>query len=573
MNTELGSSSILVHPTRTSIYLFEILQGKYAYVRGQTLHSSLRNPGIFSRQIFIYLYNNALSSCTYDDVFTDWSRFKTTMRKKWEKDSPDTLAFRRSTFQSWITSMKLAIENTILSSIFQFLHSNSTFYYERYVDWVITTGLVPTVNVHPNTKLLEEISEKLENLRRNFSKDDKTGASIIKGLTRYIIEITMTLTSLYIPDYSEVQIEYNTKENKFIGIYNSKKIQVAVINRPVVHSSQVTFDTPLQRLMNAIMTCHRTAEHAKLCQLLNTSPLKAILGHENDIGYKDILKHLEKSSQKNDPKKELLTLIMKLAENKTVSGVTDVVEDFITDVSHNIVDKNKLFGSHSETTTQGLRRHVSDNVFKCLTKQINEQFDVIKDLEKERELYLARLQQIETHLLKLTEPDKQEQVTFNLLTTDTLQSLENLGTCGLSLATSSIPKGSAVLNSFLSQYVPPFRELNKDLTLLWENEMFQTYKLAPVVDNQGHRLTIRYTQDTISMLLGPFTYLISKLGQMDLINEIYSTMSVQEIAYQIYLNSRLSVYMKDIGGKYCPEVQDGNCHPNPDRHSTEGFYR
>ncbi len=104
------------------------------------------------------------------------------------------------------------------------------------------------------------------------------------------------------------------------------------------------------------------------------------------------------NSQRKDPKKELLNLLVKLSENKTISGVTDVVEEFITDASNNLVDRNRLFGQPGETAAQGLKKKVSNTVVKCLTDQINEQFDQINGLEKERELYLKKIRSMESQL-------------------------------------------------------------------------------------------------------------------------------------------------------------------------------
>lgn len=499
-----------------------------------------------------------MSSCSYDDVVDDWTMFESSMRKKWSKHHHLAESYKTSTFQSWATTMYMALEKHVLNHIYQVLHSSNTSIYERYIDWVITTGLVPIVKQKPNQKLISHINEQFQNMQQLFSQNEKTIAGIVRGLHQEILNVVMSLTSTYIPDFSEVCIYFEKRTNLFYGTFNEKKITVEPITRPVFFKNSVVFDSSVQRLFHNIMACHRTTEHAKLCQLLNTAPFKVISGPSTGVSYKDIMNHLEESAHKNDPKKDLLCLLMKLSENKTVSGVTDVVEEFITDVSQNVVDKNKLYGSYTETTTQGLRRQVSDTVFKCLTKQINEQFDSIRGLEKEREMYLKQLQLLESQLSK---SNKEESISSpdNLLISDTAKSLQNLKQSSLVTSTIDIPKGNTVMNSLISQYTPPFREIIKDLTALWENEIFQTFRLAPVVDNQGHRLYVRYTQDTISALVGPFTYTILKFSQMDLINEQYASMGLQDIGHHLYSGSRLSVYIKDVGTKYFPEIysQDG----------------
>ncbi|AAC95575.1 orf 43 [Ateline gammaherpesvirus 3] len=559
MNSGLSSAIIPVHPTKLSVHLFEILQGRYAYVKGQTLHSSLRNPGVFSRQLFIHIYKTVLSSCTYDHVISDWQKYEDNIKSRWKNEDFSSDSFRKSTYQSWAQTMKMTIDQLVMNNIYQIIHTKTTSY-ERYTDWVMALGMVPVVKQEPDKKLIEKIQTHFFAADKIARSNGRVMQIILSALEYTVTDILETLTSIYIPDYSEVTIDYISKDQSFVGTYKGNHISVEVISKPIM-AQNIFFDSPVQRLFQNIMSCYRTTEHAKLCQLLNTAPIKAICGTATQNTYKDILSHLEQNSQKSDPKRELLNLLIKLAENKTVSGVTDVVEEFITDVSQNIVDKNKLFGSQ-ESTTQGLKKHVSNNVFKCLTSQINEQFDTINKLEKERELCLGKINQIETQLLQLTQDEKQNLSPDNVLVSDTFYSLQTIQESKLSMTSSSIPKGAAVLNSFFSQYVPPFRELNKDLTLLWESEIFHTFKLTPVVDPQGQRLYVKYTQDTITILVGPFTYAITKLYQMELINDIFVSMSFSDIAAYIYSASRLAVYIADIGNKYCPSESDGSSSQN-----------
>ncbi|QDQ69250.1 capsid portal protein [Colobine gammaherpesvirus 1] len=566
MNPGHGSA-VTVHPSEVSIALFEILQGKYSYVRGQTLHSSLRNPGVFFRQVFIHLYKTALGSCTYDSLLADWRTYEASIRTRWRDKTHNWEHYKRSTFDSWAQTVKLTLDQVILNAINRVLYAKTTPSYERYIDWVVTLGLVPVITRSPNQKLVDSIHEQLLLSCRKTASGEKTIGQVLRGLTQEITTLLSELSSTYIPSYSEVSIEYDPEKNTFVGYSQEKKVHIEVITFPVVLGGSVIFDSPVQRMHNTIMACHRTAEHAKLCQLLNTAPTKALVGSACNNLYKDILTHLEQASQKNDPKKELLNLLVKLAENKTVSGVTDVVENFVTDVSQNIVDKNKLFGTGHETTTQGLRRQVSHSVFRCLTNQINEQFDTIANLEKEREMCIKRIRCIESQLA-MVEPEAPSEV--NLMTANTFQSLGRLQDPPLQMASYQIPSGNTVLNSFFSSYVPPFRELMKDLTNLWESEMFQTYKLIPVVDNQGQRLSVTYSQDTVSILIGPFTYMIGNLSQMELISHSFVSTSLQDIASYLYQSSRLFVYITDVGQKYCLTSPPPNNGPGEGPNEASG---
>lgn len=516
------------------------------------MYSGLRSSSVFLRQIFIHLYKNALSSITYDEVLKDWLNFETAFREKWGQDALySDIPFRRSTFKSWASTLKLTVEKQLLKAIHQVIHTRMSLSYERYVDWVVTTGIVPIVKEKEDAKLIKEIERMLLSY---LTRDTKCGHSITaltKGLIAEISKIVSALSSSYIPDYAEVIIEQHG--SKFSGLYRGKKVNVVVINRPITVGGTVVFDSPLQRLKCSVLACHRTQEHAKLCQLLNTSPIKAVVSEDGTGVYKDLLTKIEESSQKNDPKKELLNLLLKLAENKTVSGVTDVVEDFISDVSQNVVDKNKLFGTaNSESTRQGLKKHVSGSVFKCLTNQINQQFDSINELTKERKLFLKKIELLES---KLTPAllESQGRDPECIITGDTFHSLNQLSRGGdLGRSFFQLSKGDRVNNSFLSQYVPPVSEMRNELTLLWETEVLQTYKLRPVVDNQGQRLYVKYSQDTISILLGPFTYIFAGLSAVELITEDLSTVSLHLLADEIFKSSRLTIYVSDIGDKYCP---------------------
>lgn len=183
--------------------------------------------------------------------------------------------------------------------------------------------------------------------------------------------------------------------------------------------------------------------------------------------YKDILAHLEQNSQRKDPKKELLNLLVKLSENKTISGVTDVVEEFITDASNNLVDRNRLFGQPGETAAQGLKKKVSNTVVKCLTDQINEQFDQINGLEKERELYLKKIRSMESQLQASLGPGGNnpaasapaavaaEAASVDILTGSTASAIEKLfNSPSASLGARVSGHNESILNSFVSQYIP-----------------------------------------------------------------------------------------------------------------------
>lgn len=548
---------VIVHPTENSCRLFEILQGRFAYVRGQALYSGLRGASVFMRQIFIHLYKSALSSVTYDDVLSDWTRFEQSFTEKWGQGETDA-SFRGSTFQSWASTMKLAVEKRLLNVIFQVVHTQMSLSYERFVDWVVTTGLVPVYKDKENTKLMRELEQLFHNRLIKESRTERSLKGMTQGLLAELSVVVTALTSKYIPDYTEVIIEQ--RGSKFVGLYKNKKLDVLVLNRPIMCEGDVIFDSPLQRLSSAVMACHRTQEHAKLCQLLNTSPIKGITSDAGNNLYSDLMTKLEESSQKNDPKKELLNLLVKLAENKTVSGVTDVVEDFITDVSQNLVDRSKLFNepnSSSETIKRGLKKQVSSSVFKCLTSQINKQFETIGDLQKERKLFMKKINLLEERLTDLGQVEA-PQHHGSIITGDTFNSLRFLERGGdLGRTFFQVAKGEHVNNSFFSQYVPPIADIRQELTLLWETEVFQTYKLTPVVDNQGQRLYVKYSQDTISLLVGPFTYGCAGLHSVNLITAPHSALSLQDIADEIFKGSRLAVYILDIGRKYYPLLQNG----------------
>lgn len=559
---------ILVHPNSNSVKLFEILQGKYAYVQGQSIYATLRNAGIFYRQLFINLFKETLSSCTYDDVLFDWRVYEAEIKKRWpvNQDKEELSIFRESTFSSWASTLMMTVTNLLTSNIYKIIYGSMTLSYERYVDWICATGIVPVAKI----SLSEEAKVEIKNIHKDCLKycdhgNGKILCNVTNRLMNTIKEVIETIDTTFIPPFTKTVIYYNWKTNTFTGTYNDKnKIsKVYVMFPPFISEDSVIFDSPIQRLYQSVLACHRTSEHAKLCQLLNTSPVKAILGFKQNLTYRDIMEYLESQNAKKDPKRELMELIIKLAENKTVSGVSDIVDDFVSDISSTIIDKNKLFGHKgSETTAQNLKKNVSDSVLKCLTKQINDQFDTIHGLEKERQMFLKKIESIESKLEYYAKGDGKESLasgcltkeckTPDILTAETASVLKDLimtnATSGLS--THTIRGEETVFNSFFSQYVPPFREMKKDLTTLWESELLNTFKLLPIVDNQGQRLSVGYSADTIAMLLAPFTYSVTSLPPVDIITDTQASMSYSVLVEGLYNSSRLAIYIKDLGSKY-----------------------
>lgn len=275
----LGSSAIPVHPTPASVRLFEILQGKYAYVQGQTIYANLRNPGVFSRQVFTHLFKRAISHCTYDDVLHDWNKFEACIQKRWPSDDSCASRFRESTFESWSTTMKLTVRDLLTTNIYRVLHSRSVLSYERYVDWICATGMVPAVK----KPITQELHSKIKSLRdRCVCRElghERTIRSIGTELYEATREIIESLNSTFIPQFTEVTIEYLPRSDEYVAYYCGRRIRLHVLFPPAIFAGTVTFDSPVQRLYQNIFMCYRTLEHAKICQLLNTAPLKAIVGH------------------------------------------------------------------------------------------------------------------------------------------------------------------------------------------------------------------------------------------------------------------------------------------------------
>lgn len=553
-----------MHPTKNSVHLFEILQGKFSYVKGQTLYAGLRSSSILSRQIFIHLYTSALNSISYDDLLGDWLRFESSFRRRWENRAENPV-FKKTTFQSWASTLKLTIEKKILNVIHHVVYSKLSLSYEKYVDWIIATGLVPLAETSADSLFINGVTAMLAQQMSTVGDDGIK--SIARGLMSEITRVVTALSSHYIPDYTEVVIQFTGKT--FKAFYKGKPIKLIIFNRPTLGTADPIFDSPLQRLSTAVMHCYRTQEHAKLCQLINTAPVKGVVSQQsNGDLYKDILTKLDESAQKNNPKKELLQLLVKLAENKTVNGVTDVVEEFITDVSQNMVDKSKLFGNSLETTKQTLKKQVSGSVFKCLTNQINEQFETINDLQREREMFVKRIELLESKVLH-DMGEGASKVPTCIITGDTFSSLRDITDSDVTHKFVQLERGGHLHNSFLTQFVPPVDNLLRELTALWENEILQTYKLTPVVDNQGQRLYVKYSQDTVSLLIGPFVYVIAGLTGVELITDHRASIDLRQLTEEIYKTSRLSIYIVDVGVKYC--ARDDQEDEGRDETSDWGF--
>lgn len=551
MNSSLISRDVIVHPTKNSVHLFEILQGKFSYVKGQTLYAGLRSSSILARQLFIHLYTSALNSISYDDLLGDWLRFESSFKQKWDEQAENPV-FKKTTFQSWASTLKLTIEKKFLNIIHHVVYSKLSLSYEKYVDWVMATGLVPLAEATADASFINSVTAMLA--QQMTAVGDDGIKSIAKGLISEVKRVVTALSSHYIPDYTEVVIQYTAKG--FKAFYKGKPIKVIVFARPTVGNADPIFDSPLQRLSAAVMQCYRTQEHVKLCQLINTAPVRGVVSQQSNSDlYKDILNRLDESAQKNNPKKELLQLLVKLAENKTVNGVTDVVEEFITDVSQNMVDKSKLFGGTMETTKQTLKKQVSGSVFKCLTNQINEQFETINNLQKEREMFVKRIELLESKVLR-DAGEGGSKVPTCIITGDTFASLRDITDSDVTHKFIQLERGGQLHNSFLTQFVPPVDNLLRDLTALWENEILQTYKLTPIVDNQGQRLYVKYSQDTVSLLIGPFVYVVAGLTAVELITDHRATVDFQQLAEEIYKTSRLAIYIGDVGVKYCSQEQE-----------------
>lgn len=526
----------ILFPSIKTIKFIEMLHGKKEFFKGQSIHSVLRDSAVFKKQMFYTLSHTLLNSISIQQINAEWQRHLKAFpfRSK-------GMSFQEY-FNIWYYAIKQVILEGILQTINYILQNLDNDIYNKYIDWICTIGITPIVTLPKNKVTLTPLAKSISS---------RLIQEIIRNKQNFLLHILTQISSTSIADFTNINIYRNKSDGNITCLSNNKELEYFVYSAPYFINNQLLFTTPLAHLYSELNKHENLHRHRKMCQLLNTFPIKVLTTSKNSVDNKKILELIEREEKTSDAKKSLIKFLLNLSDSKSKIGITDSIEGFLQDITPSIIDQNKLLISKGNLQRRGqdnndrdIRDIFKKQIIKCMEEQIQSQLDEIETLKTANRLFENKIKDMHS-LINLSETSKHDFTLDSDIESLSLAKALNK-VQSLPFTSVSIDDTRAVANSFFSQYIPDIEYADKKIDQLWETEYTRTFRLRKNVNNQGQEDSISYSNYTLELLLIPFMKHVLKLRHFELLPEEFLFLSLKEIMLAVYSNCKIKHYLRLI---------------------------
>lgn len=542
--SEHRSEFDIIYPSERTEHFFELLHGEYGFSRGQSIHGILRDPTVFKKQLFYGMCTIFYNNITLKQINDEW---------KFHSDVFPYTDGKGITFQEYFNTWSDAFQQLIIyesSKVVQdILKVIDDENYARYIDWVVTTGIIPIKETHqfPRDLSLNVIMHNLHISRIT--------QRIIQNRSYLVQTIIYQLYNTHIANSNHLMIYVDRRTHDIRCVNDNKNLRVFVYTTPIYHKNGISLTTVLSHLFKEIIRSNNLHKHQKLCQLLNTFPVKVLTTSKHEINTKKIMDIIDKEEKASDAKKHIIKFLLNMSGSRSKIGIEDSVESFLQDITPSIIDHDKLMPSREYSTSiSNVQASVHDKnvkaafkrqILKCMEEQIQSQVEEIHALKKMNEINHSKINELQQIIEQYGHPlnyDVHLNYDFDLIPLATaLNKTQNIPFHAINL-----DEGRTAANSFLTQYVPDTEYSDKRLDRLWELQYYREFKLHRNVTNQGDEDTIEYSNHTVELLILPYLLKILNLKHVDLIPAKYMSLSFLELSNAIFSHSKAKHYLNLI---------------------------
>lgn len=525
----------MIFPSDRAVQYIEILHGRFGFFKGQTIHEILRDSTVIQKQIFYGICKVLLNNVTIHQINEEWKRHTKTFPFRGHKIS----------FGEYVTVWFRAIKQVILESILQFVREIVQMVddnrYAMFIDWLCTVGVVP----FERKKDTDGDRSRVNTIFRNNAS--RLVYEITKNKMAFLQQVITRLDTVSIPEFAQVSMYKRRRDGRIESLRLTDTLNTYVYSEPIALNHRLLFTTPLAHLYTEIIKYDGLRRHQKMCQLLNTFPIKAVTTTKSEVSSKKIMDLIEKEEKNTDAKKTLMKFLLNLSDSKSKIGIQDSVESFLQDITPSVIDQSKLLPAHGIVPKKGsdsdIREAFKKQVIKCMEEQIQTQMSEIETLKLANKTFESKIKELRSVI------DRYGQSPQHDITLD--QDLDSVSLATALNKVQSIPfhtvdidDGRAVANSFLSQFIPNTDHSQKQLDNLWELEYMRSFKLRKNVNNQGQEESISFSNSTVELIVLPFVFKVLGLPNMDAIPEEFLSLSFGEIITTLYENSRTKHYLR-----------------------------
>lgn len=552
----------ILFPTERTWGFLRILHENGGSCRGQTIHQVLRDPSVFRKQLLYGLSKRLFDGVTVRRVTDEW-RAHTAVFPYESYGEEDLLEYMDIWALSIKHSVKAAVTRAVQGILYRYVSDED---YCLYVDWLSTLGVVPIQDAADTAQREKDRAAFLNDAILGALGSSPLANEIVAANRAALDAVILSLTSHAVPNSRDVIVERSRKRGDFRGRLGQARLRVYAHCEPLAYEGgRLTYTTPVAHLYAEVRRHAALCRHQKICQLLNTHPVKTVTTSRHELSSKRIVELMEKHDKGSDAKKSIVKFLLNLSESKSKIGIEDSVESFIQDLTPSIMlDQSKLLpqraqaparppylapGAHdyAESADRDVRDLFKRQIIKCLEEQIESQMEEIQELKLLNQTWERKAEELRGVVARYGHDaaraglDAADDDLDGVPVAEAVRRVRAVPFDGV-----SVDDNRVVANSFFSQFIPDTDRSEERLGLLWEQEYMRTFKLRRNVTNQGDEESITYSNYTIDRVLTPFFYNVLELPYLEPVSEEYLFLSPDELVEAAYESSRLKQYVRFV---------------------------
>ncbi|AEQ32225.1 protein UL104 [Cynomolgus macaque cytomegalovirus strain Ottawa] len=546
-----------IFPTAQTLSYIRLLHGFIGTCRGKSIHQVLRDPCVLRKQLLYGLCKTIFDTITVRQVADEW-KIHSTLFPYQALDDEDLENYLLVWSASVRQSVQTGVLGTLRDILYQFADNDD---YGLYVDWYVTVGIIPLMDVKSKPA---EIAQRAAFIRAAIHKSTEThplAQDLLNSNLHLLQQVVTHLCGVRIVNSPELRIFKRIKSEKIEAQLKERTINRYIVTEPLAYErNQLFFTTPISHLHEEILRYDSLCRHQKICQLLNTYPVKAVTTSRHEMNCKRIVDMMEKHDRGSDAKKSIMKFLLNVSDSKSRIGIEDSVESFLQDLTPSLVDQSRLMPSRTPgggpsasappvtnaTQDRDIRDLFKKQMIKCLEEQIQAQVDEIQDLKSLNQAWESRVRELRDLLSRYArqrsaQTFEREPKLHHLSITEAVRKAQEVAFNPL-----AIEDNRVVANSFFSQFIPNTEKLENLLTELWENEYFRTFRMKRLVTAQGAEEAIVYSNYTVERVVIPYLFSVLSLSTLEPIPEEYLHLSFGEIVAAAYDDSKFRQYVELI---------------------------
>lgn len=621
---------VRIHPTERTCLFKKILLGELGYTDGQGVYNSVRSTEAAIRQIQATILANTLDAVRYEDLRGDWETHVKTRgldarhiaKRYGEYSEAEAVRVAEQIFSTWKQTLQTALIDLIrgVNACFSSTEPDGTASFSKYIDWICCLGMVPLIrNEHcKSSSFRRHLHDTAGCLNEDVGSDNVVTTelcdrllvadSVLERGRQVAAELANKVDAVTILDYDRAIIFYNFKKREVFvkDSVTGQRGECMVVWQPLWKDGTVIFDSPLQRLHREVMMCHDLREHARVCQLLNTAPVKVLLGRkpEEERGIVGAQKAVEKAlgaqedAAAGSAASRLVKLIINLKGMRHVGDITDTVRAYLDETAGHLLDDTsvdtsqagfgKAFGRGNQANASGqfettgavrvheaFRTSVINSINGLLESYVNNLFKTIEGLKETNGELASRLRTSEENLAKarMAAIDSATNSSGNSLQIGGIETMprglpvmsdtpgtittfiRDLGHEVIDLS-GRMGDDAYVANSFQSRYIPSYADELRRLSSLWEQELVRCFKMNRTTNNQGQEVALSYSNSAITLLVAPYFFSVLRVRRLGFVvtnQEAYR--SEEELCVSILKKTRLETYLADLFALFVADVK------------------